>query len=104
MLKIAEDRKQTMQSLQLQHSQAKQQVLSYWNTLNALRENRKVAEEVYNVTQKRYKEGVANVTEVLVAERTMREVQSNFLGNLLQYQLAKVDLDYANGKIPQLYK
>ena len=104
MLKIAEDRKQTMQSLQLQHSQAKQQVLSYWNTLNALRENRKVAEEVYNVTQKRYKEGVANVTEVLVAERTMREVQSNFLANLLQYQLAKVDLDYANGKIPQLYK
>lgn len=104
MLKIAEDRKQTMQSLQLQHSQAKQQLLSYWNTLNALRENRKVAEEVYNVTQKRYKEGVANVTEVLVAERTMREVQSNFLANLLQYQLAKVDLDYANGKIPQLYK
>jgi len=104
MLKIAEDRKQTMQSLQLQHSQAKQQLLSYWNTLNALRENRKVAEDVYNVTQKRYKEGVANVTEVLVAERTMREVQSNFLANLLQYQLAKVDLDYANGKIPQLYK
>ena len=104
MLKIAEDRKQTMQSLQLQHSQAKQQLLSYWNTLNAVRENRKIAEEVYNVTQKRYKEGVANVTEVLVAERTMREVQSNFLANLLQYQLAKVDLDYANGKIPQLYK
>ena len=104
MLKIAEDRKQTMQSLQLQHSQAKQQLLSYWNTLTALRENRKVAEDVYNVTQKRYKEGVANVTEVLVAERTMREVQSNFLGNLLQYQLAKVDLDYANGKIRDLYK
>ena len=104
MLKIAEDRKQTMQSLQLQHSQAKQQVISYWNTLNALRENRKVAEEVYSVTQKRYKEGIANVTEVLVAEKTMREVQSNFLGNLLQYQLAKVDLDYANGKIREMYK
>lgn len=104
MLKIAEDRKQTLQSLQLQHSQAKQQVLSYWNTLSALRENRKVAEEVYAVTQKRYKEGVANVTEVLVAEKTMREVQSNFLGNLLQYQLAKVDLDYANGKIREMYK
>ncbi|MDX2071420.1 MAG: TolC family protein [Haliscomenobacter sp.] len=104
MLKIAEDRKQTMQSLQLQHSQAKQQLLSYWNTLTALRENRKVAEEVYAVTQKRYKEGIANVTEVLVAEKTMREVQSNFLGNLLQYQLAKVDLDYANGKIREMYK
>lgn len=104
MLKIAEDRKQTLQSLQLQYSQAKQQVLSYWNTLSALRENRKVAEEVYAVTQKRYKEGVANVTEVLVAEKTMREVQSNFLGNLLQYQLAKVDLDYANGKIREMYK
>jgi outer membrane protein TolC len=104
MLKLAEDRRQTLQSLQLQHSQAKQQLLSYWNTLTALRENRKVAEEVYAITQKRYKEGVASVTEVLVAERTMREVQSNFLGNLLQYQLAKVDLDYANGKIRELYK
>lgn len=104
MLKIAEDRKQTLQSLQLQHSQAKQQLTSYLNTLAALRENRKVAEEVYTVTQKRYKEGVANVTELLVAEKTMREVQSNFLVNLLQYQLAKIDLDYANGKINELYK
>lgn len=104
MLKIAEDRKQTMQSLQLQHSQAAQQLTSYANTLNALRENRKVAEEVYAVTQKRYKEGVANITEVLVAEKTMREVQSNLLANLLQFQLAKVDLEYANGKIRELYK
>lgn len=104
MLKIAEDRNQTLQSLQLQHSQAKQQLISYWNTLSALRENRKVAEDVYKVTQKRYKEGVANVTELLVAEKTMREVQSNLLVNLLQYQLAKIDLDYANGKIRDLYK
>lgn len=104
MLKIVEDRKQTMQSLQLQHSQAKQQLLSYWNTLNALRENRKVAEEVFVVTQKRYKEGLASVTEVLVAERTMREIQSNLLANLLQFQLAKIDLDYANGKTRELYK
>lgn len=104
MLKIAEDRKQTMQSLQLQHSQATQQLTSYSNTLNALRENRKVAEEVYAVTQKRYKEGVANITEVLVAEKTMREVQSNLLSNLLQFQLAKVDLEYANGKVRELYK
>lgn len=104
MLKIAEDRKQTMQSLQLQHSQSAQQLTSYANTLNALRENRKVAEEVYAVTQKRYKEGVANITEVLVAEKTMREVQSNLLANLLQFQLAKVDLEYANGKIRELYK
>jgi outer membrane protein TolC len=69
-----------------------------------LRENRKVAEEVFVVTQKRYKEGLASVTEVLVAERTMREVQSNLLSNLLQFQLAKVDLDYANGKTRELYK
>jgi hypothetical protein len=34
----------------------------------------------------------------------MREVQSNLLSNLLQFQLAKVDLDYANGKTRELYK
>ncbi len=104
MLKVIEDRKLANQSLQLQHSQAKQQLISTWNTLNSIRENRKVAEEVYLITQKRYKEGLASITEVFVAERTMREIQSTFLSTLLQFQLAQVDLDFANAKILTLYK
>lgn len=103
LLQIAEDRRQTQQALQYQYGNARRQLQSTWNTLSALKENQKVAEEVYSVTRKRFEQGVASITEVLSAERTMREVQASFLTTVLQYNLALIDLEYANGSILQLF-
>lgn len=102
-LKVLEDRKLTIQSLELQHGNARQQLISTWNTLNALAENNKVAAEVFTVAQKRFKEGLGSITDVLVAERTLRENQANYLSTLLQYRFAVIDLDYANGKLTQMF-
>lgn len=102
-LQIIEDRKRTEQSLQLQYGNARQQLYSTLNTLTALKENGVVAQEVFNVTQKRFKEGLASINDVLQTERTMREVQTNYLTTLLQYRFALIDLDYANGKLMQLF-
>jgi outer membrane protein TolC len=102
-LQVIEDRKRTEQALQLQYSNARQQLYSTLNTLTALKENGVVAQEVFNITQKRFKEGLGSITEVLVAERTMREVKTNYFSTLLQYRFALIDLDYANGKLMQLF-
>ncbi len=102
-LQLTEDRRQTLQSLQFQYGNARRQLLTTWNNLNSIRENQRVAEDVYAVSQKRFKEGVASVTELLSAERSMREVQTTYLATLLQYNLAWIDMEYANGRILQLF-
>ena len=101
-LQNEKDRAQTLNNLEFQNTNAIQQLTSSWNTLNSIRENRALAEEVYDVTQKRYREGLASITEVLAAETTMRQVQGNYLGALLQYKWAELDFEYANGRLMQL--
>lgn len=103
LLKIAEDRRQLQQNLQFQYGNARRQLQSTWNSLSVLKENQQVAEEIYSVTRKRFEQGVASITEVLTAERTMREVQSSYLATVLQYNLALIDLEYANGNMLQLF-
>lgn len=102
-LKLTEDRRQMLQSLQFQHGNANRQMKTAWNTLQSIAENQKVAEEVYEVSRKRFQEGIASVTELLNAERTMREVQASRLVTLLQYNMARLDMEYANGRILQLF-
>jgi len=103
LLKIAEDRKQLQQNLEFQFGNARRQLQSTWNSINVLKQNQIVAAEVYAVTRKRFEQGVASITEVLTSERTMREVQSSYLSTILQYNLALIDLEYANGNILQLF-
>lgn len=101
LLQNEKDRQQTMNNLEFQYANAIQQLTSSWNTLVSIQENRTLAEQVYDLTQKRYREGLASITEVLAAETTMRQVQGNFLGALLQYKWAGLDLEYANGRLMQ---
>lgn len=98
---LAEDRRQTTQSLQLQYGNAKRQLQTQLNNLQALSENMKVAQEVYTVAQKRFKEGVAIVTELLTAETSMREAQTNYLTALLQLKMAELELQNAQGTLLQ---
>jgi len=102
MLQNEKDRQQTLNSLEFQYNSAVQQLQSIWNTLASQQENRGLAEEVYDVTQKRYREGLASITEVLAAETAMREVQGNYLASLLHFKWAVLDLEYANGRLMQL--
>ena len=61
-----------------------------------------VAEEIYNIAQKRFKEGLAPITELLDAETSMRESQSNYFTTLAQIKIAEINLLHANGKLVEL--
>lgn len=104
LLQNEKDRQITQNSLEFQYQNAQLQIQSSYNSLLSQKENLGMAEEVYNVTQKRFREGIASITEVLSAETSMREVQTNYLAALLQYKWASLDLEYANGKLLQLFK
>lgn len=101
-LQNEKDRQNALNGLEFQYSNALLQLESNYNSLVSQKENRLMAEEVYTVTQKRFREGLASITEVLSAETAMREVQTNYLAALLQYKWASLDLEYANGRLLQL--
>lgn len=98
-LQLAQTRRLTTQSVTLAYNQATLELQTNINNLRALAENRRVAEEVYRVSQSRFTQGVAPITEVLTAETSMREAQTNYLSALLQVKLAEIAIQDAKGTL-----
>ncbi len=93
---------QALAGLQLKHESALTTLRAQQNTLQSLRKNIRVAEQVYQVAQKRYEQGIGNIVELLDAEASLRSAQANYLTVLTQIKLAEIDLLHANGKLTQL--
>ncbi len=83
--------------LQLSNEAAITSLKSSQNSLRSIVATQKVAEEVYRVAQSRYKEGLAPITELLDAETSLRQTQSNYITTLAQIKLAEIDILSANG-------
>jgi outer membrane protein len=92
----------TLLGLQLKHETAMTTLRANQNKLESQEENRRVAEEVYRVSANRYKEGLAPITELLDAENSLRQAQSNYVGILAQLKLAEIDLLHTNGELIKL--
>ena len=76
--------------------------LSFQNTIEALKvqkENMALAEEVYKVTVIKYQEGVGSNIEVLDADASYKEAQTNYYAALFDALITSVDLEKAYGKI-----
>lgn len=99
-----QDKTTTELALNLQYRQAWQQLQLNFNNLQSLAQNSVVAEEVYRLSEKRFSEGVANITELLSAETAMREAQTNYLSTLLRIKLSELELLNAKGEILTLIK
>jgi len=65
-------------------------------------ENRRQAEDVYNVTEEQYKEGVASMTSLLQDEMQLRTAQAACIQALCQCRLAQLDLLKLSGNLSQL--
>jgi outer membrane protein len=73
-----------------------QNALSSFNTQQA---NLELANEVVRVTKLKYDEGVGSNLEVITAETSLREAQTNYYNALYDALVAKVDLDKSLGNI-----
>ncbi|MGA0560384.1 TolC family protein [Larkinella sp. VNQ87] len=87
------------QSIDLQIKQATVTLANNLQTLQNQKRNMDLAQEVVRVTRIKYKEGVGSNIEVLNAETSSREAQTNYFAALLDYMITKVDLDKALGKL-----
>ncbi len=68
-------------------------------TLNTQRDNMQLASKVAKVTKIKYEQGVGSNIEVIDAENSLRQAQTNFYGAMFDAMITKVDLDKAYGKL-----
>lgn len=76
--------------------------LAFQNNVDALklqRENMELAEEVYKVTVIKYQQGIGSNIEVLNADASYKEAQTNYYAALYDALITSVDLEKAYGKL-----
>lgn len=91
-----------LQNLQFQNS--KTQLLSAYNTIVVNRENLTLAKEVYDNTNLQYKQGVAQLSDLINVEMSMWTAQNNYIQSLLDYYIAELELNKSNGTLYQYYQ
>ncbi len=86
-------------SIDLQLKQANITLTNSLQTLRTQKRNSDLAEEIVRVTRIKYKEGVGSNIEVLNAETSLREAQTNYFAALYDFLITKVDQDKARGTL-----
>lgn len=95
-------RKTLVNQTELEFANANQTLTMNRVLLETQKENMTLAEELYNVTKLSYREGVAPLTELLNAETSLKESQSQYITALLQIKLGELDHLKTSGQLAKL--
>jgi outer membrane protein TolC len=90
---------QFRQTIDLQISQANITLENALESLKTQKRNLDLAEEIIRVTRIKYQQGVGSNIEVINAEASLKEAQTNYFGSLYDALIAKVDLDKSSGTL-----
>lgn len=86
-------------ALSLEAETNRTQLLNALSSLNAQKENLDLANEVVRVSKLKYDQGVGSNLEVINAETSWREAQTNYYNSLYDALVGKVEYDRAMGTI-----
>jgi outer membrane protein len=87
----------TEQNIMLEEFQAKEELQNSLRALEVQKENRQLADEVFQMTRIKYQEGVGSNFEVVEADADLKEAETNYYSALYDALIAKVDLEKALG-------
>ena len=91
--------KDTRLAMDLAYENARSQLTNNLLTIDSQKENVKLAEEVLLNTQNNYQQGLASLTDLLEAERSLSDAKNNYTTALLDYKLAEIELLKSQGKL-----
>ncbi|SHJ84376.1 Outer membrane protein TolC [Tangfeifania diversioriginum] len=97
-----EDMKLNSKYLDANYKNASNSLLSAWSNLQDQKENKELANEVYEQVKLQYDEGMASLTDLLNVETSLLEAENLFNQQLLKYNLAEIELLKATGKLKTL--
>lgn len=89
------------QSIDFEARQADITIKNAYATLETQKRNQDLAAEIVRVSKIKYKEGVGSNIEVINAESSFKEAQTNYFAALYDLLIAKVDLTKARGELYQ---
>ena len=87
------------QSIDLQDAQSRTTLINALDVLDNQRANLDLAADVARVTRIKFNAGVGSNIEVITAETSLREAQTNYYAALYDVLVAKVDRDKATGEL-----
>src|SRR5690606_26627261 len=85
--------------LELEKENARITLRANISNVDNQKQNMKLAEEVYNISKTKYKEGVGSSLEVMDAETALKEAQTNYFNALYDASTARVNLLKALGEL-----
>ena len=97
--KLQEDALTLEQSLNMAYLNAVMKLQDSRKTIQAQRENRTLAQEVYDISEKNFAQGIASMSDVLNANSSLIQSQVSYADALNNYMKAYIDLRKANGTI-----
>ena len=69
------------------------------SSLENQKKNILIAEDVVRVSKLKYEQGVGSNLEMITAETSLKEAQTNYFNALFDALVAKIDFDKANGNL-----
>lgn len=99
LLKNENDMKFLKQSIDVELTSSKTTLQNSVSALDVQKKNIELAEEVFNAAKLKYQQGVGSNLEVLTAETSLKEAQTNYYSALYDALIAKVDYEKASGVI-----
>lgn len=99
LLKNENDMKFLKQSIDVELTSSKITLQNSVAALDVQKKNIELAEEVFNAAKLKYQQGVGSNIEVLTAETSLKEAQTNYYNALYDALIAKVDYEKASGTL-----
>jgi outer membrane protein TolC len=99
---MALDRLNLTNSIRMQFDNAGEKLGQNKRLVAAQQQNMELAKELYGVTRLSYQEGVAPLTELLNAENSLNEAQTQYLNAMLNLKLAELDHLETSGQLAQI--
>jgi Outer membrane protein len=90
---------ETKQHIFASYRDAKDRLQVIYHLIQAQSENLQLAEKVYTQTMALYSEGLANITDLLETETSLREAKIAYTAELIRYRKTEIDLSKASGTL-----
>lgn len=100
--KAQHDEDMLVQSLTMGYNNARMQLEQNRETIYSQKRNKALAQNVLEVTEGNYNEGIANLSDVLNASSSMIQAQMNYVNALNNCMKAYIDLKKADGTINEI--
>lgn len=86
-------KEQMLDAYEIQFENAKTELISAFDAYNSYKSNIELAEEIYNTSKIKYKEGIGSSLELKSAEAELYTTQSNYLNALYRVLIAKQEIN-----------